>query len=127
MPRAKKTKAEPKRWSQKVIWTIGYRPFILGGSCYYNLGSRVRVTGPHDIGHGYKAYLATSPNGRTFVVEATSLAIVGPTLVKVRQDIETGDPKMLKKQVADAIVSRKSGVEVVTTEKFWNIMESLRG
>jgi hypothetical protein len=103
---------------KRLVWTMGYRPFVMGGSVHYPMGTRVPCSGPFDLGRGYSGYLATAPNGRTFVAEATTGALVGPTIEAVRKDIETGDPKLMVAQVAKATETVKK-VEETTPKEFW--------
>lgn len=106
----------------RAIWTEGYRPFVMGGSVYYPIGCKVECEGPHEIGLGYRAWVATAPNGRTFVAESMTGAIVGPTLEQVREDIRTGDPAIMKQQVA-AAKQRAKAIEFTTPDKFWTALK----
>ena len=103
------------------IWTLQYRPFTMGGKVYQPAKCDVEVDGPHDLGGGYQGYIATAPNGRTFVAEATSGAIVGPTLEDVRGDISQADPAVMAEQVAKAI-AQSATAAVITPEDFWQCL-----
>lgn len=100
------------------IWTADYQPFILGGDCYAPIMADVPVSGPFDIGHGFQAYLAVAPNGRTFVAEATTGAIVGPTIKKVREDVASGKKRFMDQQVAEAKELRQRA-RTVTPDHLW--------
>ncbi len=107
---------------ERTIWTIGHRPFVFGGSVHYPMGCKVQCTGPHQLGKGFSGYLATAPNGKTFVAEATTGAIVGGTLEQVRADIDVAKVSVMKKQVAEA-AERVSKVEITDFDSFWSAMK----
>lgn len=104
------------------IWTVGYRPFILGGKCNYLVGCEIEPDREVDLGNGYTGFEITSPSGNKIIAEKTSGAIVGTSLEQVRTDIATGDPEVMAKQVAEACKNTKE-VEVVSTEEFWKLYE----
>lgn len=116
-----KTVSKP-RTTNRTIWTWGYRPFIMGGDVNYVLACKVPCTGPFKVGRGYEVYVATAPNGTTFVAEAQSGAIVGGSLEQVREDIRTGDPKMMQKQVTEALESAKKA-EIKSPDFFWGALK----
>jgi hypothetical protein len=102
----------------RQIWTWGYRPFVMGGKVHYVLACKIKCTGPHDLGKGYKGYVATAPSGDTVVAEATTGAIVGSSLRQVRKDIETGDPAVMRQQVKQAAIDMMNA-EVTDVKNFW--------
>ena len=104
------------------VFTIGYFPFLMGGYPYQPISCEVEADGPHSIGKGYKGYVVTAPNGKTFVAEATSGAFVGPDLKTVREDIKLGEKKTMAKQVADAVEQGK-GAKELTPDKFWGMLK----
>lgn len=109
------------------LWTYGHRPFMMGGSVNYVLACDVECTGPHKLGKGYEGYLATAPNGKTFVGEATTGAIVGDTLENVRADIESAKPAVMRKQVKNAADEVKRAREQMSFEVkdaafFWSAL-----
>lgn len=106
-----------------LIWTTGYRPFILGGNCNAPLGieiSEEELGPPIDLPFGFQAYEFENPNsGETHIIEKTSGAFIGNDLQQVCNDIEQcGDKEMMQKQVANALEQRRS-VETMEPEKFW--------
>ena len=105
------------------IWTLQYRPFTMGGNVHQPVKCDVEVDGPHDLGGGYQGYIATAPDGRALVAEATSGAIVGPTLEAVRSDVADADPAVMADQVAKAIAQRASAA-VLTPDEFWKSFRS---
>ncbi len=114
---------------QKIIWTYGYRPFVMGGKTNYIRGAEVECEGPYDLGGGYSGYTVVSPSGHGLVVEATSGAIVmndkttaEEALRLVRKDIKEGDPEMMKEQVAKA-QEEMEGIERESEEDFWNALK----
>ena len=119
--RRKRAKTKPK---VLIIWTHGYRPFIMGGSCNYILGTTIRnPDGPHDLGGGFFGFLIRKPKGKTCVAEAETGAIIGETLDLVRADIRDGDRMVIATQMAKARVNRRK-VELVNNAKFWGEMKS---
>jgi hypothetical protein len=111
----------------KQIWTYGHRPFVMGGSVNYLLACNVECSGPHKLGKGYEGYVATAPNGKTFVAESLTGAIVGDTLESVRADIKAAKPAVMRKQVDDALArmrnERQQGnYEVKDADFFWRAM-----
>lgn len=121
-PRAKTPPTVTRR-----IWTYGHRPFVMGGSVDYLLACDLPCTGPHKLGKGYSGYLATAPNGKTFVAEAKTGAIVGPTLEDVRADIGKAKPKVMREQVAKAAqemteAHKYGSFEVKDAAFFWDAL-----
>lgn len=104
------------------IWTLRYTPFVMGGEVWQPVCTEVTASGPFDIGDGYEAYLVIAPNGRTFVAESTSGALVGPDIKTVWEDIKLGDKKIMKKQVEDAIKNRDKAEELEPDE-FWKLLK----
>jgi len=103
---------------QIKVFTLEYVPFVMGGNVWQPMATTVKADGPHDIGNGYKAYVVTAPNGKTFIAESTSGAFVGPDLETVKTDIQLGDPDIMKKQVKNAVVQSKQAREV-DQDEFW--------
>lgn len=103
------------------FWTYGHRPFVMGGDVHYVLACDLECTGPHDLGGGYSGYLATAPNGKTFVAEDTTGAIVGDTLEAVRGDIASAEPEVMERQIAKATEDAKKA-EVQDAATFWAAM-----
>ncbi len=108
-----------KRWLK--VWTWGYFPFTIGGRCNREIATMVQARGPYDLGLGYKGYIAKSPNGRTYIAEATTGAFIGSTLVEVRDDIATGDREIMKRQVADSAKS-VANAQVLKSDDFWKLL-----
>jgi hypothetical protein len=99
----------------------------MGGSVNYVLACDLECTGPHKLGKGYEGYLATAPNGKTFVGEATTGAIVGDTLESVRADIKAAKPAVMREQVKNAADEMKRAreqmsLEVKDTAFFWSAL-----
>lgn len=110
------------------IWTTGYNAWVMGGNPHYILVTELeRVSGPFDIGKGFRAYRCESPSGKTYVMEATTGAIIGNTIADVRADIEGCDSiEVMQKQVDDA----RKQFETMRHEKvglpeFWRRMKAL--
>lgn len=107
------------------IYTLSYQPFVMGGDVWQPIAATVEVDGPYEIGGGYKAYVAEAPNGKIFVAEEQSGALIGPSLEEVREDVRTGDIDIMKQQVADAIVQSKNA-EIIEEEEFWRRLKCLK-
>lgn len=105
------------------IWTKAYRPFIMGGDCNAPIICDVPVDGPFDLGVGYQGFLAVSPNGKTFVAESITGAIVGSTVDGVRKDIKVGDKAVMERQIAQAkeLVLR---ADTVSQDEFWKLLRA---
>lgn len=103
------------------VFTLAYQPFRLGGDLHTPISCEVEVTGPYKLGLGYEGYLVTAPNGSTFVAESTTGAFVGPTIREVRQDIEAGDPKLMKAQVKSA-KGLAARAEPTSANRFWSML-----
>ena len=88
------------------IWTYGYYPMTLGGPVRRPIKTSVSVGKPADIGAGYSAHLIDTPSGATVVAEASSGALIGPSLDAARADVASANPKTMAEQIADAIEKR---------------------
>jgi hypothetical protein len=109
-----------------TIWTAAYSPFIMGGDVNAPMGTTVYVGEREDLGKGFFGHVVSSPlTGATYVVEATTGAIIGENLADVREDIEVGERDVMVKQVADAktLVSR---VRMREPDEFWKAMAKAR-
>lgn len=108
------------------IWTVGKAPpFQMGGYPQFPLVTEITegIEGPFEIGKGFTAFVITAPNGRTFVAEATSGAIVGDTLTMVRNDMQ--DAHQPQEQVNAAMRWREANdhcKQEVDAEEFWKRM-----
>lgn len=105
-----------------TIWTEAYSPFIVGGDVNAPICTTVEIDEPIDMGSGIKAYLITSPFGKTYVVESITGGIVGNSIKEVRKDIECGNEKVMSKQVQNA-KERIKKARHLSVEEFWKIME----
>jgi len=106
---------------KQKVWMPNYRPFILGGDCRAPIVVEIDVAGEYDLGLGYSGWLIISPNGKTFVAESETGAIVGNTITEVRQDIATADPEIIRKQIENAKIT-VSKAYIGTIEEFWKIL-----
>lgn len=107
------------------IWTEAYRPFIMGGDCNAPIICEMPVDGPFDLGKGIRGFLAVSPHGQTFCVEAETGAIIGPTVASVRQDVEVADPAVMATQIAQA-KERVLKACPVSPSEFWQLLRRAR-
>lgn len=103
-----------------LVWTEGYSPFIMGGDVNAPIGADIEVGEKIPLGKGIFGYLVASPiSGETFVAEAETGAFVGPTIERVRADIEAADEDVM----ADQIVAAKERLKKVRTldaHEFWS-------
>ena len=106
------------------VWTRSYRPFILGGDVNAPVASMVEAQGPFPLGKGYKGYLIVAPNGKTWVAESTTGALVGPTLDEVRADIKAAKPSVMKAQIEDAKIQVEKAY-LVPAKEFWTKLKAL--
>ena len=95
-----------------------YRPFVMGGPTCSYIKCDVSAEGPYDLGGGYQGYLVTAPDGTTYVADAISGGIVGPSLEAVRADIQQGDPEFMVRQVEEAKVGI-SKATLLSPDEFW--------
>ncbi len=105
------------------IWTEAYRPFIMGGDVNAPIYCNVPVEGPIDVGKGYKVFVATSPNGRTFIAESITGAVVGISLKEVCTDIRLADDLIMKKQITEA-KERVLSAYLITPDEFWGLLRA---
>lgn len=103
------------------IWTEAYRPFIMGGDCNAPVCTEVEVGEPFDLNDEIKAYVVVSPNGNTYVAEATTGAIVGNNAQQVKKDVATADPDVMKEQLEGAKLRFKKAV-FIETQEFWRLL-----
>lgn len=82
-----------------LIWTEGYRPFILGGDVNAPLGVEVEAGEPIDLGHDIRVHEIKFANGRTAIAEATTGAIVGTDLQTVKDDVAQAAPADMHEQI----------------------------
>ena len=110
----------------KIIWTTGFRPFIMGGNVNAPLAAKVEVGKPVKLSKDISVFVVKSPlTGETHVADADSGALVGTSLKSVREDVRTGDKKVMKKQIAEAKEQFKKAV-MLEPEEFWKKMANAR-
>lgn len=85
-----------------LIWTEGYRPFIMGGDVNAPLGVEMDGGEPINIGHDIMVHEIKFSDGRTAIAEATTGAIVGTNLQTVRADVAAANPAVMQQQVQAA-------------------------
>lgn len=103
------------------IWTWGYFPFTMGGQVHRPIKCEVPedlIQGPSEIGQGYQACIVTSPAHLTYVVEASTGALIGPTIEDVRCDVENGEPEVMAQQVAESM-KNLGKAELLGFAEFW--------
>lgn len=103
-----KTPAEKKSNASRMAKAVGSGPLV-------------KCTGPHKLGKGYEGYVATAPNGKTFVAEASTGAIVGDTLENVRADIRIAEASVMREQIRNAEQEAKKA-EVADAAFFWSAL-----
>lgn len=118
------------------IWTLEYRPFVMGGSVWGPMCTDVPLfdekvgqpegfaRGPYDIGKGRTGYVVNAPNGKTFIAEGETGALVGPDLDSVRADVKQADESIIREQMK--IAHRQASLaRHVTPEEFWRKLDCL--
>ena len=93
----------------------------MGGDVNVPVGTEIEVGQKVKLGLGYEGYLIVNPfTGETRVAEATTGAIIGPSIEEVRKDIKTGSSEKMVEQMhwATGVVTDKK-VEIVSAEDFW--------
>lgn len=108
----------PVKTRVMTIWTIGNRPFVMGGSVEYPMGTKTKCVGAYHVGKGYNVFIANGPAGQVAVVESKSGAVVGSSIDQVRQDVATGDPALMKQQVRAAL-EQVNKVELIPESEWW--------
>lgn len=109
-----------------LIWTEGYRPFIMGGDVNAPLGVEVEAGEPIDVGHGVHVHEIKFSDGRTAIAEATTGAIVGTELQTVRDDVAAADPDFMRQQVQEA-GQRVPRVQRLPESEFLQVWKAGRG
>ena len=100
-----------------IIWTLGYRPFIMGGNVNAPVGVEVEVTEPIELPEGPLVYEVALSDGRTAIAEATTGAIIGSSLAIVKRDVRQGDPEVMISQI-ELAADMMHDVELVPMERF---------
>lgn len=113
------------------VWTLATHGSFMtfGRPEYYPMMTIVETEGPYDLGKGFRGYLVTAPNGKTFVAEATTGAFIQDTIKAAQADIKAcTDKRFMQKQVVDDAAkllanARKPGaanaLEIISPEEFW--------
>lgn len=108
-----------------IVWTNAYRPFIMGGDVNGPVGTDIEVGEEFDLGKGMKGHVITNPiNGQTYVVEATTGGIIGPSLEEVRSDVTNAEPAVMAEQLAEAAQTRQK-VCVIAKSVFWQQLQEV--
>ena len=102
----------------RMIWTTRNNPFSLGKKIDY-VGCVLNCKGPFDLGKGYKGWVAIAPNGKKFVAEHETGAIIGNSLKQVKDDIAAGDEEVIREQMVEALKNLQR-VQIVSTDQFWS-------
>lgn len=121
------------------IWTVAYRPFILGGRVRGPVQTTVLVpaTRPFDsdsdpaqiadflhavrLAHGVYLTPIEAPNGVTFYAEITTGALMGTDLDVVRKDLEEARDVVIKDQLAQSLRDRVTAPHITPAE-FWSLL-----
>ena len=107
-----------------MIWGIRYTPFVMGGRVNQEVKSEIECKALVELGQGYKGYVFQSKDGKWRVAESTSGALVGSgktfdeAISMVVEDVRTGDPKIMKRQVDSAVEQSKKISQIIPEEEF---------
>jgi len=107
---------------KKLVWTEAYMPFRFGPP-HGLIGTEVEVGDPVSVGADVEVYVVPSPGGVIHIAEASSGAFVGTSLDQVKDDIKTGDPKLMKKQMREALELIPT-VRVLSNDEFWSFFRT---
>jgi len=103
------------------IWTLAYRPFMMGGDVDSPIKTVVEVGEAVDIGKGLKAYVILSPlDGSVHVADFETGAFIGTDLDEVKKNVADGDLRVMKKQIKDAKEEFKKA-DCLASKKFWGL------
>lgn len=96
----------------------------MGGHVNYTLACDLECAGPIPLGRGFKAFTATSPSGKTIVIDSVSFGVVGDSIEDVKKDVAAGSLAVMRKQQREAKAHFKSdiqrnAVEVREPGYFW--------
>lgn len=109
-----------------LIWTEGYRPWIMGGDVHAPLGVEMDGGEPIAVGHDIMVHEIKFSDGRTAIAEATTGAIVGDDLQTVRDDVSAADPAVMRQQV-QAASQRVPRVQRLSEAEFLQVWKARRG
>ena len=119
-------KPEPETLSQSplvrkemVIWTYFTHDFTIGSR---PTGCKVKIEGLSFESNGVQFYVVKTPSGRAAVVEATTGAIVGNSIIDVMTDVSMTKPEVMKKQIMTSR-AQVAKIEVIDAERFWQMYE----
>lgn len=109
-----------------IIWTEGYFPFTMGGNVHRPVAAHIpdeELGEKFDLGGGYFGYLLTSPRTeKTYVVESTTGAFIGPTIEVVRADIKDAHAEVMADQLGAGLL-RKKKATTVPFDQFWGLLK----
>ena len=101
-----------------MIYTEAYSPFIFGGDVRRPIACKTKAyMGPYKLGKGFEGYLL-QVNGKSYIAEKTTGALVGPSLEAVMKDIKTGKKSVMKEQVKQA-KQRAAYAKIINEAEFW--------
>lgn len=104
------------------VWTWGYFPFTIAGNEERPVKCNLSVVGPFDLGYGYMGHITISPKGNTYIVESSTGGIIGDSVKKVKNDIETGDPEVMRRQIVESRMNMEKA-ERVSFKEFWSMFK----
>jgi hypothetical protein len=116
----KKTTKKKRTTKTKTfrVWRPAYRPFIHGG----NVNAPICIETPADEIHTAKGFSVglIRHKAKTLVFCAASGGVVGDDIMQVMDDIKTGKPSVIRKQIAQA---KREGADAiaVTPDEFFGV------
>jgi hypothetical protein len=93
----------------------------MGGDVHAAIATEVEVGRAQTLGKGFVGHVVTAPNGRTFIVESETGAIVGWSLEQVRSDIEKAEYRAMQLQITEAKEKVRTAT-YVSEQEFWKRM-----
>ncbi len=98
----------------------------MGGDVNFVWSTEVECAGPFQLAKGVKVYRADGPDGKHYIVEATTGGIVGNSLGQVRKDIASAPANMVRQQIKDGADYKNSHEnKEVSPAEFWIIMDGI--
>lgn len=110
----------------KEIYTISYTPFVMGGSVYQNIKTKVSSFERIPIGKGYYGLIVKNPVKKLWHLAIENCgAIIGTNksksklLKSIMKDVETGDEKIMKEQISKGEIDLKNA-KLLSNEDFFS-------
>ena len=102
------------------IWTLAYRPFVMGGRTNYSAATELEVSDPVTIREpGIKVCESDTPRGKRVALYPNG-AIVGDSIEEVTADLTSAPAPVIEAQLWWA-AEEAAKAELMSNEQFFNI------